>query len=115
MHQSSADHPHHLRAVEALRASGARIYAGYDRFYCEVRSTLRAMGVSRKGGLRRIMDSGAPLYYRLMRRGGASMFVTESELNRLLALFNRVPQGQDALIRHVQHMHGRAVWYLSWS
>lgn len=114
MHQSSAEHRYHLQVVETLRASGARIYAGYDQFYCEVRSTLRAMGVSRQAGLRRIIDSGAPLYYRLMRRGGVSMFVTEADLDRLLALLDRVPQGHDALIRCLQHKHGRAVRYLPW-
>jgi hypothetical protein len=50
MNYTFADYAYHLQAVEALRSSGARIYEAHDRFYCEVRSTLRAMGVSRKAG-----------------------------------------------------------------
>jgi hypothetical protein len=36
-----ADNPDHIQVVEALRAVGARIYAGLDLHYAEVHSTLR--------------------------------------------------------------------------
>ena len=80
-----ADDPDHIRVVTALRSTGASIYEAHDRFYCEVRSTLRAMGVSRQAGLRRIVDSGAPFSQRLIRPNGASVFVTDAEINRLLS------------------------------
>jgi hypothetical protein len=114
MTYTMADYAYHLQAVKALRSTGARIYEAHDRFYGEVRSTLLAMGVSRKAGLRRIVDSGAPLYQRLIRPSGASVFVTDVVITRLLALFYRAPQRQEALIRRLQHKHGRVVRYLPW-
>ena len=47
MTYTMADYAYHLQAVKAFRSTGARIYEAHDRFYGEVRSTLRAMGVSR--------------------------------------------------------------------
>jgi hypothetical protein len=114
MNPTYTDDPAGRRAIQALRAAGARVCEVNDLFYCEVRSTLRAMGVSRKAGLRRIVDSGAPLYQRFSLRNGAGVFVTDAGLTRLLALFNRAPQRQEALIRRLQHKHGRLVRYLPW-
>jgi hypothetical protein len=114
MNPTFADDPYHLQAAQVLRAAGARICEVDDRFYCEVRSTLRAMGVSRKAGLRRIVESGAPLYQRFSLRSGAGVFVTDADITRLLALFDRAPERQEALIRRLQHKHGRVVRYLPW-
>jgi hypothetical protein len=114
MNHIFADDPDHIQVVEALRASGARMYAGPGLWYCEVRSTLRAMGVSRKAGLQRIVDSGAPLYQRFSLRGGAGVFVTDAELNRLLGLFGRAPLRREALIRRLQHKYGKVLRYLPW-
>jgi hypothetical protein len=77
MNPTYTDDPAGRRAIQALRAAGARVCEVNDLFYCEVRSTLRAMGVSRKAGLRRIVDSGAPLYQRFSLRNGAGVFVTD--------------------------------------
>jgi hypothetical protein len=103
-----------MRVVTALRSTGARIYEAHDRFYCEVRSTLRAMGVSRQAGLRRLMASGAPLYQRLIRPNGASVFVTDAELNRHLSLLEGRPRPQDGLIRMLHQKHGKVCWYIPW-
>ena len=84
-----ADNPDHIQVLEALRAVGARIYAGLDLHYAEeVHSTLQAMGVSRQAGIRRLIASGAPLYQRIIRRSGASMFVTDAELHQLFNLLD---------------------------
>jgi hypothetical protein len=79
MNPTYADDPADRGAVQALRAAGAQMCEVDGRFYCEVRSTLRAMGVSRKAGLRRIVDSGTPLYQRFSRRSGAGVLVTDAE------------------------------------
>ena len=114
MNHIFADHPDHIRVVTALRSTGARIYEARDGFYCEVRSTLRAMGVSRKAGLRRIVDSGAPFTQRFLLLGGTSKFVTDADIKRLLVIFDRAPHRQEALIRRLQRKHGRVLRYLSW-
>jgi hypothetical protein len=107
MNHIVADDPDRTRVVTALRSTGARIYEAHDRFYCEVRSTLRAMGVSRQAGLRRLMASGAPLSQRLIRPNGASVFVTDAELNRLLSLWEGTPRHQEGLIHSLHQKHGK--------
>jgi hypothetical protein len=114
MNHTFAGDPDHVQVVKTLRAAGARMYAWHGLYYCEVRSTLRAMGVSRQAGLRRLMASDAPLYQRLIRPSGASLFVTDAELNRLLGLLDGVPQPQDALIRFLHQRHGKVCWHLPW-
>lgn len=114
MNHIFADDPDHIQVVAALRSTGARIYEAHDRFYCEVRSTLRAMGVSRRAGLRRLMAGGAPLYQRFIRPHGASVFVTDAELNQLLRLLDGRPQPQDALIRSLHQKHGKVCRYVPW-
>jgi hypothetical protein len=114
MNHIFADDPDHIQVVEALRAAGARMYAWHDLYYCETRSTLRAMGVSRQAGLRRLMASGAPLSQRLIRPHGASVFVTGAELNQLLSLLEGTPRPQEALIRSLHQKHGKVCWYVPW-
>jgi hypothetical protein len=75
---------------------------------------LRAMGVSRQAGLQRLVDSGTPLYQRLIRCNGTSVFVTDAELNGLLRLLDGTPPRQDALIRSLHQKHEKVYRYLPW-
>ena len=50
---NTPDYPYQLKAVEALRADGANIIESTNGWFCEARSTHKALRLQRRGEVKR--------------------------------------------------------------
>jgi hypothetical protein len=74
---------YHCRAIEALRRDGATIIeAGDDRF-CELRSTLKALRLQRRGEVKRRLNERLPRYVLVLHDHQSGAFVLQDQLSTL--------------------------------
>jgi len=78
------DYPYQQRAVAALRIDGARIVETEPGWwFCEIRSTLKALRLRRTGEVKRRLQERLAPYVCLLIGEGAGLFVPASQLNAL--------------------------------